>query len=618
MNYSSHKCIKKARMICGLLEELSITKSLFSVKASKDGNILSTLIMDFLLNADFDKSKILFKYDFVEGKTYYFESLTAGLRVSFEAIASPEGITLPHEVLLSDFRKNKRISLSAQAYVAEIRFKKDIVFGFVSDISSDAISILTDIDLNERKNLNVEILISRKGDKNDLIFRTSLLIYSERVGENFKNVFIVLNRNNLGSKIDRPKRHNVKGGISISFQSATIGDSSYEGEINIFELSLTGFLGEIHFFKGDNSLPMGSRLECFSPNISFYVIRKMGNTFAFKIASFLDDLILSEWTRFIRRNTLEALSQIAPNDTMAKFLTGSTLLKSERRKMYGKNVSPFLSQFNNEKVGDIHYRFTLFSSAGEASINTSITKISDHSWVLHEVMKDADLEEADVPEFHNSILEHLGELSRFVPTSPKHCLIIFNPLIPAIGGYWLKRAQENYCRVYSAYLMSLKDYKTNHTGNVVGSICEEDIFSLSAQARHTLASFFNLELLDLFDFWGGNPNLQRQLSMIGEGHKINQKLLTYNGKKLAVIYKFHSYFSLNVTGVINTLFVLFPRNVDSEDILLTIDQINQSELMSVKDLLLFFENEEDRLKMKNYGENLKLFNLLDINLAEKK
>jgi hypothetical protein len=97
---------------------------------------------------------------------------------------------------------------------------------------------------------------------------------------------------------------------------------------------------------------------------------------------------------------------------------------------------------------------------------------------------------------------------------------------------------------------------------------------LNADERRTALSNFDATLVEGFAGWNGNhPRLNAELSKLGSHHEAKTLLIGDEKRVWAMAYRLRSYYALNVTGVMNSLFLIVLPDVSAADIAGAIRQL---------------------------------------------
>ncbi|MBF0207932.1 MAG: hypothetical protein HQK53_13720, partial [Oligoflexia bacterium] len=134
--------------------------------------------------------------------------------------------------------------------------------------------------------------------------------------------------------IDRPERI-VLNDTSIEFYSTELGIKTIHGKLDVLNVSITGFLGNLKYINGHDSIIPGLTLFSDNPKISFYSTRVENTYYGFNIQNITDEDVFCIWREFIKLHTNNLYSEIVSSEELLELLTTSCFLKNDRRMCYG-------------------------------------------------------------------------------------------------------------------------------------------------------------------------------------------------------------------------------------------------------------------------------------------
>lgn len=552
--------IHSPRIIFSILAELSFRGTEVSINERGKKKVSAGLI-NIQEGNSFKDSKITLEEVETEDSRVYCEAVAAGKKINFTLKKNSHNeFSLPEEIKIYDFRSHKRIVLKDCHYPVDVSYPGGVIHGYANDINMNFISIKApQKKSNIEKGTSCKILVRQKHGQTDILYGNYLL----REIKHFKNenlYIFVNNRKSAQEKTYRAKRNTIEG-ATIGFKSYTFGDTQFSGYIKIQNISWSGFYGEIILDNRIKKLPLGINLISEDTSFRFTLSRTCGTFGGFSVET-LNSNSQTEWINFVKRYTQKGTGINIDIDALKEIFTSSGMMKN-RRNRYNENAEDHMVHHGTQIDPLLAQRFINESESGEISEHVAVHRLSDNSWIIHEGMA-ADKRTMKMNDFYDETLFHLAEKYKYMKGLPRYVSAIFNP---SFAGYWGEKASLPGNFLFSSHHENFKD-----TNKFMGADTEISVLkpeSLNTLNKYEYSKAFNPVFLDLVDYWRPGKNnelLNERLINIGKGHSSSLRLLVdKQDMPLALVYKVNTYYSSNISGIINTLFILASNYFTGEN-----------------------------------------------------
>jgi hypothetical protein len=565
---SKNRVIKKSRVIAGLLGEIDAAGVLvFFQPESKNASIAARIQSEFKI--PFESSILRIIDSTMKPGTYQASALFAGQRITFSVeVTDDSGLCkLPSEVLISDLRSQKRRRFGPEIEHAEIFTKHGVIMATPIDMSQNSIALFmnsTEGSLTPGESVRLVI----RGDTTSQDIFTANLQVKE---------FLVVAKQSKILLAPKDPRDDIRGqGLlrlvprhamtHMTFLISPLDDHLGE-PINclISDVSLTGFQCVIPGIEAVPWAMPGVHVSIRSMGVTATIIWKDAEQCGFRINGIDHSTILSEWSNILAKFKIGHGFHHTQVDELVNLFTESGLLKGGRRKIYGETLGGFLPP---EHVLDnpMLYRRVLAIDANvlmEGHI--SMARLSEDLWYFQEGSHIGDKTDTYRLLYIKTIL-----LARTMYISskqaPRYLSGLFHTNIKSAGVFGSELFTDPAARVFLLHQVSMSKTFAKLPTEVLNQKISP-LEDLNADERRTALSNFDATLVEGFAGWNGNhPRLNAELSKLGSHHEAKTLLIADEKRVWAMAYRLRSYYALNVTGVMNSLFLIVLPDVSATDI----------------------------------------------------
>lgn len=551
------KLVDHPRVISGLLAEIEASESLLFCK-SESNSWLSKIKVQ--LKAPYENTLIELS-DPREVIKVSCESTLHNRRISFDLIwnESSRSFLLPEQITVQDLRSSYRLQLRDENLFAEVRSLGTVSFGEAQDVSTDFVSILLhETSPNLEVGAECHVHARSRTHLRDVYFANCVLKSLSPNERGTKAVFQVKTKTANPLSSPRTRRYTVEP-FTIRFVASDLSVNRIYGEIQVEEVSLSGFLGRIRGASLLSSPIVGLILNCDEPRMSFSAVRKVGDRVAFQVCHTCSDSKHASWYDFIEERTDSTFKSVVSAAELATLFTESTFVKGNRRRSFGKKVENHFFDSNTDANGKLLRRFVGADDGANISHHISVFRLTDSAWYLQEVISGIHKLHG-VTELKERVIKLLAEEARFLRYEPQFFTGMYDPTIPANEKQWGHLvASENHVGVRAAHISLDQE---NKPGSSSLSTITAD--QLSTAEKFEVSQRFNLRILEILDFWSkcaANRVLNQELRRIGPGHRaVLYCIKDEAGVVQGLVYRLNTYYAANATGVVNSIFVFLPKD----------------------------------------------------------
>ena len=612
--------VESPRLITGLL--LEVEARLAVVVCHTDSGNISPEVVMLSLRVGKTPAETVLSFSQKVAPGTQCEVLLSSRRINFSVDSGedlPDGcFPLPKKVLISDLRTSPRLRLENAGYPAEVRFPGGILLCFAHDVNFDFVTVRARTDISEGRLIpgdTCEVVIRSNLGARDVFFRRCTLINVQKVGDELKFLFSTKKANSQ-AHYKRSPRRNVSS-VSVHYSSDDLVDMNFSGAIQVHDVSLTGFSGTIKTKNIKQQPLLGLVLRSKNPDIAFCAVRRSGDEYGFNILDDGNAARTRSWLNFLQTNSLEQFTQIVSASELAELLIQSNFLKSQRLNVYGGDLDehlPHTAEFGNS---NLVRRFVRADDGEHLSQTISLFRLTDQSWLLHEVAAGVH-KKTNIDPMYQEVISLISDESIYLQQSAKFLCVYYHTSVSVITDFWTSLNKGKGCVHFPIQVISLTPSREVLAGLLPGR--ETNLIGIPLSRRGELAKSFDHRFLTLLDYWTApvpNQNLNRFLAEIGPSHNTWLRMISSsdnNGDPWAVSYRVNTHYAANTTGVINSLFVFLKQAIsrhEFEDVITTI-RGSSDQLLGTSDVILVFSDEKGLLNCKYENAREARFMIADL------
>lgn len=611
------RILDKPRLILALLSELEATESIIIAKpVSSENRFACTLKIQFddsqstnlvyLSGADDLAQPLLCVAHFGER------------RIEFELDECGSSIyRLPKSVKIIDMRKHNRIHFNSSTHIVEIIGKNKIWFGVPVDINLDYAAIeLASINDTPPINSDVILMIREVQASMDLyINRMSVVVTDTSTGR----ARTLLRRD--PSRLSQERKEIREPIQHTSLVISKPGVDPYSCLVRFRDISLTGFSAEFDSYSLAQQHVPGMIFDITSLKVKAQIIWQSEKAFGAKIISLHSAVQLKRWMNFHTQARGKTLDEAADARDIAKVFVQSGFLKGKRRAMYGDLISKQLPVHMGRDNPFLFIRRIQRDESGEVSTHGSMVRIAEDAWLIQE---GAEIRgEAKV--FGQMLLDlfqtagHLANASNY---APRYVFMMWDQKVKTTDDFAKYLQLNTHSQRFIANHFNASSFEKDVDSAF--EITVKTTRELSADVRYAAYSSINpafLEAVGGFD--GRSPRLSADLASLGPRHSADCRYVLCGDQVIAFAHRIKSYYSLNATGVANSLFVILNPEITNDQFALTMASLcNESIMQGTDDILIIWNQDSssnDRLTAlsMNFSPN-KSFNLILVDVLQTK
>jgi hypothetical protein len=570
---SQERIITKLRVVVGLLGEIDASDTLvmFSPKSDGEhGNVQFTAKVMCEFNVPFETS--IFKI--IERVTvpglYNASAFFAGQRVTFELTILDEAGTcsLPKEINIIDLRLSKRRRFGPEIEYAEISTSNGVLMATPIDMNQNAIALVMNSRDGFLNNGELVRLVIRGDTTSRDIFSAEMQVQDFKVISGRGRILLTVDQNKKKSGHGRPrsvKRQDLKE-MSVLLSPA----DDYLGEpirLQLVNVSLTGFQVLINHPRSLPWLTQGISVQVLDGAITATVAWCEADRVGLRLNSLDDPNCLSEWAKILSSFRIGSGFHHSHAEELVSLFTESGLLKGKRRLLYGNSPKGYLPPDRMTENPLLYRRIQATSSQGKIIGQMSIGRMADDLWYFQEGAHTG----GDGPSFrdlYSSVIALTKDLHSSSRLSPRYLSGLYHENIKSAGAFGIELFADPSSRVYPLYQCSIEDNLSNFSEQILPEVSVLRVSDYNAdERRHHLVNF-DATLVEAFVGWNGDhPRLNSELAKLGNHHRAETLLLASQPKGVwGMAYRLRSYYALNATGVMNSLFIVVKPSVSGLEI----------------------------------------------------
>lgn len=560
------KVINNPRIIIGVLSELehsSTEACVVDLENSEKDKLFTYISLSF--GQHFADAYVELSKTFNAPKIR-LEIVKAGRVIFFELEKSnyDNKYLIPNEIFIDDLRTEGRLNFDGDFYLVELKYPQGNSLGYLFDLNSSHYSILIP---NLKSELTVgvkcDLLVRERNNSSETIFSKVKVLNIINYTHKLDKVILKISPGKNQEYKARPKRKIAKG-ASIEIIPFEFGGISYSGKIKLVDVSLTGFKGELSLSGELPPLPTGMVFHCVTPDISFSLIRKDREKYCFEVMEAENSKDSLNWHRYINEFISPEYREIVDIPELKKLFTEGSLVKMDRRQMYGNNISHFLMETGAITSDDFIRRLIRKDENNKAVQHVSAIRLSDATWLLQEGVSLSS--SYQIKNLYLELINRLKDSYTFLKKGPRYVTLIYSPKIKKNYDFCHSLGSKKGQYIFHAYHKPIATLEVPR--EQVTKLKIKSVSNLNAEEKIRLSEGFpaiSLVLCDFFNSGYDNPILRQILSRRGKAHYTSLEIvLDSNGNSDFLVYYSRTHYSLNVTGVYNTAFVFIKEKFNEE------------------------------------------------------
>lgn len=601
--------ITKSRLIAGLVAEMDAAEAVILLEPMTDleCGLSARIACDFRF--PFETSSMRIVDATVPLGDYRATALFAGQRILFIAriIDSSGHFAFPTYVDVQDLRTSKRRRFGAEIQGVEIASKHAVVMATPIDISHESLAVLLegeDCPLHEGDPVDVKV---RGAASSRDIFSSAMIVRAIQRQEKATRILLTNKVANTSTKrrTDR-QRPGFEASVTLTPCDEHLGCTT---TCSIVDISATGFRGELRGGLQEDWLAIGMQTRINDEALFATVIWREGHQIGLRLDSLDHAETLTQWCQILDQFAHHGPAHHSQVDDLIHLLTATGLLKGGRRKMLGQKAGKFLPPQTVLSNPMLYRRISLRGETGHFYANLGMVRLTDNFWCMQEGAHTGD---------HGLTYR---DLFAAIPHMAKE-IYASSVLAPRyIGGIYQQAVKSS-----AEFVLSFLDDKANAEFNVTQCgishqlalpfnphpVTTFNLTDLGARALREVVNQFDPVLYDVFGGWNGShPRINAELTKLGPLHGARTVGLASGDKIWGLAYRLRSYYTLSVTGVVNSLFLIVNHQASRDDILNGLQTLaHQGFSFGTNDVAIVYDHHQDLLfEIKNSLHEVRNFAL---------
>ena len=585
------RTIVKPRIIAALMAEIDAADA--SLVTQFRGSSISTKVF-CEIKVPFEETLIRLSDVTLNDAPLDCTVLFAGQRIRFALLpANGDAFrSLPETVEILDLRSSKRRKFSPGVISAEIFTKRGVIMGLPLDLSHRTLAIITatsDFDLIKGDSVRVRII----GDAaSPDIFFSEMQVHS--VDKSRGNPRLLLQDR---TSLRKPNRHTPRiatvGTLSVVPQDQSLG--GYVA-LNLRNASMTGFAG-----AGVSETPApwilpGTQVQIAGIALGATVVWANDGELGFMINGLDDAGNLGLWVQLLSQWRRESGVLVSEMEEFAGLLVQAGFLKGARRRVFGDSVAKFLPPERMTKNPLLYIRQTLKNSKGELYGHVSLSRLTDDAWIMQEGVHRGD-SGPGVDGFEVMLMaltRRAKELKIASASAPRYLLWFWDSKILSTERAAKPFSNQPENPLFKVWHFSLRALEKNLPMEPSANIV--NLQMTTASVRSHVFQSFNPTLAEAFGGVDGqHASLNAALVANGHGHWAKTIGIADEGGIWGLAYRLASYYTLNVSGVLNSTFLIVRRDVNIDRLLHGLARLAaDSFTFGTDDIAIVFDQEPDQ------------------------
>lgn len=561
------RLITKPRVIVGLLGEIDASETLVMfVSRSGGGQFTSKVASEFKM--PFETSTLMIRDREVEPGSYAASAFFAGQRVTFEVevVAKSGACALPKDIKISDLRQSKRRRFGPEIEYAEVSTEHGVLMATPTDMSQNSIALV----MNSRDGA------LDKGERVRLVIRGDTagrdIFSAEMIVQDFKITAgqgrILLGPTNTrqydaaNSRLREVKRQELQGmTLTLSPMDDHLGEPV---RLALVDVSLTGFQGRIGAPESQPWLATGMSVHVHNGGLTATVAWHEGGRVGLRLDSLDDPRSLREWSKILSSFKIGSGFHHSHAEELVNLFTESGLLKGKRRHLYGESPGGYLPPDRMTENPLLYRRIQSISEQHKIIGQMSIGRLTDDLWYFQEGAHIG----GDGPSFrdlYSYVIALTKDLHATSSSSPRYLSGLYHENIKSAGTFGVELYADRSSRVYPLYQASIDINIKKYSEQKLAKIVVQQIFDRSADDKRAILGNFDATLVEAFSGWNGeHPRLNAELAKLGAYHQAKTVFLSSEASGVwGMAYRLRSYYALNATGVMNSLFMVVKPSISA-------------------------------------------------------
>ena len=568
------RILSKPRIVAGVLSEIDAAGVLLIFrKSDTDGYTTARLECEF--RVPFEDSVIKVKGDGLKPGEYQVSALFAGQRLSFEIkiLDQAGACALPHEIKVVDLRKQRRRKFGPETEFAEIFTDHGIVMATPIDMSQNSVALLT-VAADSKLTLGQRVKLLIRGDTSGRDIFSSFLVVKEFApkGESARILLGPMDPKDdvsgLGLLRVVPRHHTGHTSFVLAPSDDHLGEPV---QTTVTDISLNGFQCQTSEHESLAWLMPGATVAIKDLGLHATIVWTADGRAGLRITALDNAEILAKWTDVLRGFKISSGFHHSQVDELVSLFTESGLLKGKRRKVYGKSPGGFLppSIFADNPL--LYHRHTAQTRDSRIYGHISMARLCDDLWFFQEGAHTGD-SSSTYTDLYAQTITSARSMHLYTRTSPRYLSGLFHSDIKSAGRALQEICTDPSSRVYQLMQMSIAQNSAIHMEHPNLKIFDPS--ELDADQRRAALTSLDPTLCEAFLGWNGShPRLNAELAKIGPHHHAKTLLMTEGNDTIGLAFRLTSYYALNSTGVMNSLFLIVRKDATASQIKSTLNNL---------------------------------------------
>lgn len=564
---SAGRTIEKCRVVVSLLAEIEAAEAIIILTcAEKPETYTGKLQVN--LKTPFEDSSIQLLECAISPGLYNASALFLGRRLKFQLnVINVQGrCDLPSQIEICELRSQKRRKFGPEVEVAEISTKTGVIMATPVDLSQESIALIVNSGKASISRGDSVFLVIRGDTLHRDVFTGYVSVMDNRVVQGITRLLLKpdtqKNKEKNQLRIRRSPRAKQP---SMSMVIGPIDDHLGETvSSKVIDISLVGCQCRIEHVDRMAWIVAGMSIQLSKEDLTATIIWKEQDRIGIRVDGLDDSATLFRWAQFIRQQGIGHNLHHSQMEELVHLFTETGFLKGNRRKIYGADPSKFLPPDRMADNPLLLHRVHALSENGGISSHIGICRLSDDAWIFHEGAH-AGGDGPSYQQLYEKVLIYTQNLYLSSRQSPRYLSGMYHASVktPEILGQRLYKT--GFCSVFPLYHVSMStNIESNERSDnkLENSVDIIDIANMTAASRRESLIGFNPTLCEAFvGQLGEHPRLNAELAKVGSYHNARTVMLRSHQNVWGIAHRIRSYFSLNATGIINSLFIIVKPDV---------------------------------------------------------
>lgn len=590
MEGKSVTSIEKPRLIAALLSELEAADAIVLATNTSTQETFQSSIQCKLAEK-FSESLIQLLNIKSIDEIYECVCCFSGQRLQFKLLPSCDGkFFLPQVIDAIELRELKRVQFGNRNYSVEIVLKTGSLYGYAVDLNHNYIAVDVDSKSDIGVGVKVKLIVRLVNANTDVFYRNCTLTGSTQTTSGETRLIFDTN-SSYYSEIDR--RIYARGIVenqSIDLSSSDFLDDHGRLGLVISNISLGGMTVYSNSSSKFLSVLPGMILNSQYPKLNFIVVWNRDGKIGLK-PIVLDSVSMSEWYKFFEKVCpFQGHKSVLTRKEIANVLTNSGLLKGKRRNPFGKHIVDHIVSSSSESPL-LTIRYLIVGDLDDAGCHLTSRRISEKLWCI----TDGASVGTDAATYEKVFFEVIGTIARvssFSDLFPRYFCSVLSKSISSSDKILNGLAKGVGHFLFDSFHFSISKVVVSETFIELPLL--NNVYDLDASLRRSIASKFSPEIFEaFFNHDGSHPVLSSELGKLGSYHHVESKTISLKSGKIVLAHRLFTHGIWHTTGVTNSVFLLLPRDLSSDELNLTIQSVSKDSIsFGTDDLLLIVDGEK--------------------------